>query len=177
MVVCVLGIVILLTLKALWFVIVYNNFQVNIVAINEAEASIDSILRKRFDLLNKAVGVIKGYIGHEKEILEDVVKLRSRKLSNIELDKELNESIKQFYEIADSYSELKGSDNFLKLLDSINDVEEQLSASRNYYNSKIASYDKRVRKFPSNMVAKLFKYKNKEFFDSNKKEKDVEIKL
>jgi LemA protein len=177
MVVYILGIIALLTLITLWFVFIYNGFQNNMVAINEAEASIDSILRKRFDLLNKAVGVIKGYIGHEKEVLEEVVKLRSRKLPNIELDKELTDAVNQFYATAESHTELKASDNFLKLQDSINDVEEHLSASRDYYNSKIASYNKKVKKFPSNMVAKIFKYKAKEYFNSKKEQSDVKINI
>lgn len=168
MVIYILGIIAIVTFIILWFVIIYNKFQVNIVAINEAEASIDYVLRKKFDLLNKAIGVIKGYIGSEKEVLEDIVKLRSRKLSNIELDSELDQSIKQFYDIAENYIELKASDNFLKLFGSVKDVEEQLEASRNYYNSKIASYNKLVRKFPSNMLAKILKYKTKQFFDSIK---------
>ena len=172
--VLVLSINIIIMAILIIFIAIYNKFQNNIIAINEAEASIDSELRKRFDLLNKSVKVIKSYIGHEKEVLEDVVKLRSRRLTSLELDTELNESIKQFYALSEEYADLKASDNFLKLLESITEVEEHLSGCRKFYNHKVATYNKQVRRFPSNIIAKLFKYKLKPYFEV--KEKDNSLK-
>ena len=73
----------------------YNNFQAYIIRINEAEANIDSILRKRFDLLNKSIDIIKANIKTEEDVLSIIVKLRSRKLSNFDLDRQLYEGIKR----------------------------------------------------------------------------------
>jgi LemA protein len=170
----ILGIVILLAALILVFTIIYNRFQNAIIAINEAEASVDSELRKRFDILNKAVKVVKGYIGHEKEVLENIVKLRSRKLSNFDLDKELNKSITEFSALHENYAELNSNENFLKLQENVYDIEEQVSATRKFYNNKVSNYNKLVRKFPSNIIAKLWKYKEKDYFEFE--EKEVELK-
>ena len=94
-----LGGIAIVAFLILIIVIIYNSFQVHIIAINEAEEYISSSLKKKFDLLNKSIGIIKGNIKKDEDILESVVKLRSRKLSHIELDTELNNSISQFYSV------------------------------------------------------------------------------
>jgi len=149
----------------LFFISIYNKFQTNMIAINEAEASIDSELRKRFDLLNKSIKVIVTYAKHEKEVLEEITKLRSRRLNNIELNNELDDAIQTVYGIAEGYVDLKSNKNFLKLQDSITDVEEHLSGCRKFYNHKVSIYNSQVKKFPSNIIAFLFKYKEKPYFD------------
>ena len=85
----------------------YNNFQGYIIRINEAEANIDSTLRTRFDLLNKAIDIIKANTKIEGDIFTSIIKLRSRKLSNFELDRQLYEGIKEFNKYKEEYPELK----------------------------------------------------------------------
>ena len=88
---------IVICIVLIWYINVYNHYQTYIIRINEAEAFIDTTLRKRFDLLNKSIGIIKGNLTNKKEeVLEIIVKLRSRKLSNFELDRQLYEAINEF---------------------------------------------------------------------------------
>ena len=89
-------IIIIICLILVWYVNTYNKFQSFIIRINEVEANIDTTLRKRFDLLNKSINIIKGNINTEEDVLGLIVKLRSRKLSNFDLDRQLYEAINEF---------------------------------------------------------------------------------
>ena len=90
---------IILCIFFIWYISTFNKFQTYIIRINEAEANIDSVLRKRFDLLNKSITVIKSSIELESETLESITNLRSKKLSNFALDRELYEYINEFHTI------------------------------------------------------------------------------
>ena len=98
---------IILCLLLIWYVNTYNHFQSLIIRINEVEANIDATLRKRFDLLNKSISLIKANIDTDKDVLELIVKLRSRKLSNFDLDRQLYEAINEFHSYLENYPTLK----------------------------------------------------------------------
>lgn len=161
-----LVIFIVICILLICYVNTFNNFQNYIIRINEAESFIDTTLRKRFDLLNKSISIIKANINNKKEeVLESIVKLRSRKLSNFELDRQLYESINEFNHYKETCEGLKNSETFLKIELGLFESESEIVAARKYYNDIITDYNKLVRKFPSNIVAKLSGYKNKPYFD------------
>jgi LemA protein len=147
------------------FIDIYNRFQTYIIKINEAESNIDAILRKRFDLLNRSISIIKGNVEIEGEVLELIVKLRSRKLTNFELDRQLYIAINEFNTYKENHEELGSSEGFIKICNSLSDSETELFALRKYYNDVITDYNKLALKIPSNIVAKVFKYKIKSYFD------------
>lgn len=158
----------------IWYISTYNYFQNYIIRINEAEAFIDTTLRKRFDLLNKSIGIIKANIKDKKEeVLEIIVKLRSRKLSNFELDRQLYDAINEFNQYKESYESLKNSETFLKIELGLFESESEIVAARKYYNDIITDYNKLVRRFPSNIVAKISGYKNKTYFDGKDMNDDI----
>ena len=158
-----LSIFILICIFMILYVSIYNRYQDYIVRINEAEANIDSTLRKRFDLLNKSIGLIKGNCEVEGEILEMIVKLRSRKLTNFELD----------HTYKDQYPQLKQSEGFLKIELGLSESEAEIVAFRKYYNDIITEYNKLVRSFPSNIVASFSKFKEKTYFDGKNMNDDI----
>ena len=158
-------IIIIICLILVWYVNTYNKFQSFIIRINEVEANIDTTLRKRFDLLNKSINIIKGNINTEEDVLGLIVKLRSRKLSNFDLDRQLYEAINEFNYYKENYPELSESDALLKIDISLNESEHEITALRKYYNDIITDYNKLVRKFPSNIVAILSKNKEKTYYD------------
>jgi len=159
------SIIIFISLILIWYILVYNKFQRLIICINEAEINISSALDKRFDLLNRAINIIKGNVKIDKEILENIIKLRSRKLSDFEMDKELDEATNQFYMLQDEYPDLNKSNNFIQLCESINDTIEQLTAAKKYYNNIVVKYNKLIRSFPSSIAAYILRYKEKQFHD------------
>ena len=161
----------------MWYISIYNHYQTYIIRINEAEAFIDTTLRKRFDLLNKSIGIIKSNLSNDKEkVLEDIINLRSQKLDNFELDRKLYDSINEFNQYKEKLPELKNNENFLKIELSLFESESEIVAARKYYNDIITDYNTLINKFPSSIVGKLSGYKNKSYFNGNKEEKE-EIKL
>ncbi len=165
--------IIFISFILIWYISTYNNFQNYIIRINEAEANIDTVLRKRFDLLNKSIGIIKANCDVEDDILEIIVKLRSRKLTNFDLDRQLYEAINEFNQYREKYPNLKESDNFVKIDISLNESEAEIVASRKYYNDIITDYNKLISRFPSNIVGKLAKYKYKPYFDGKDMTDDI----
>lgn len=175
MYVAIVGISVFIVICVLFMYLIgiYNKYQNYIIRINEAEANIDSTLRKRFDLLNKSIGIIKANTDIDGEILEIIVKLRSRKLSNFELDRQLYEAINEFHKIKEEHEELKNSEAFIKIDLGLAESEAEIVASRKYYNDIITDYNKLVRIFPSNIVAKVCKFKSKLYFDGKNMEDDI----
>ena len=166
-------ILILICFILVFYANTYNTFQSLIIRINEAEANIDATLRKRFDLLNKSISIIKGNIDYEGEVLELIVKLRSRKISNFELDRQIYEAINEFNYFKDSFPSLQECDGLIKIEGSLNESEHEITALRKYYNDTITTYNKLVRKFPSNLVAKISKYKEKTYYDGKNLNDDI----
>ena len=148
------------------FVTTYNHFQDYIIRINEAEESIDAVLRKRFDLLNKSIGIIKANT-KEEDVLEIVKDLKSKKLTNFELDRKLYDAINEFNEYKEKYDKLKTNEAFLKIDINIFESESEIVALRKYYNDIITDYNKMVKSLPSNFVALIRGYKTKAYFDGN----------
>lgn len=148
------------------FVTTYNHFQDYIIRINEAEESIDAVLRKRFDLLNKSIGIIKANT-KEEEVLEIVKDLKSKKITNFELDRKLYDAINEFNEYKEKYEKLKTNEAYLKIDINLFESESEIVALRKYYNDIITDYNKMVKSLPSNFVALIRGYKTKAYFDGN----------
>ena len=159
------SILIAISLLIIWLATSYNQFQVLIIRINEAEANIDSVLRKRFDLLNKSIDIIKANTDSKDNVLEQIVKLRSRKLSNFELDRKLYDALKEFEKYKNEYPKLKNVESFMKIDISLNESEAEIVAFRKYYNDIITDYNKLIKSFPTNIIALIFKFKDKLYFD------------
>lgn len=161
-----------LCLLIIWFITIYNKYQIYVIRINEAEANIDTVLRRRFDLLNKAINIIKNNCEKEKNVLEIIVKLRSRKLTNFELDRQLYEALNEFHIYMEKYPQLKKNENFMKINFGLAETESEIVAFRKYYNDIITDYNKLVKTFPSNIVASLCHYEYKTYFDGKDSSQD-----
>lgn len=160
-----LFILIIVCILLICYITIFNKFQSYIIRVNEAEANIDSILRKRFDLLNKAISIINGNIETKGEVLEMIVKLRSRKLTNFELDRSLYDAINEFNHYKEEYAVLADCESYIKIGAGLNESESEIYALRRYYNDVITDYNKQVRTFPSNIVGQICHYKQKTYFD------------
>ena len=156
----------------IWIINTYNKFQAYIIRINESEASIDTTLRKRFDLLNKSIGIIEENT-KEKNVLEIIGKLRSKKLSNFDLDRQLYEAINEYTRYKEKYDELKNNTDFLKIDIELNETEAEIVALRKYYNDIITDYNKLAKTFPSNLVGLICKYKKKTYFDGKNMDDNI----
>ena len=162
-----LSIVIVVCLILILLVATYNHFQDYIIRINEAEVNIDSVLRKRFDLLNKSIGIIKANVELEEEVLDGILKLRSKKLTNFELDRDLYSAINEFHIIKEKHPELQTNEEFIKIDINLMESESEIVGLRKYYNDIITDYNKLVKSCPSNFIALLKNYKARDYFDGN----------
>jgi len=163
---------IIICIILIWIINTYNKFQSLIIRINQSEASIDTTLRKRFDLLNKTIGIIEENT-KEKNVLEIINKLRSKKLTNFELDRQLYDAINEYSRYKEKYNELKNNTDFLKIDIGINETEAEIVALRKYYNDIITDYNKLTKTFPSNLIGILCKYKKKTYFDGKNMDDEI----
>ena len=171
-IISVLFVCIILSTIIINYINIFNKIQSYVIRINEAESSIDTILRKRFDLLNKSINIIKN-ITNEETVLEQIVKLRSRKLSNFDLDRQLYECINEFTSFKSNYKELLKDESFMKIDIGLNESESEIVALRKYYNDLITDYNKVIKKAPSNIVACINKFKVKPYFDGKNMEDNI----
>ena len=171
-----LSLIILICLILIWIASTYNRFQIFTIRINEAETNIDSVLRKRFDLLNKSINIIKNNT-EETKPLDIIIKLRSKKLNNFEFDRELYTAMNEFYGYIEKYPSLKTNELFMNINFGLAETESEIVAFRKYYNDIITDYNKMVKTFPSNFVALCSKYKVKTYFDGKDLDKEDNVKL
>lgn len=156
-------IIIIVCILALIYAIYYNNFQKYLIKINEVESKIDITLRQRFDLLDKAAEFLKEHI--KEEVMTDLSSLKDMDISNFDLERKLIAITKEFYSIKISHRNLVKLDSFINIDFTLKENEAELEGYTSYYNDCISKFNKLVRMFPSNIVAKTSKFKEKTFFD------------
>ena len=173
-------VLIIIAVVVISIIVMSNNLNKALVKIDEADSGIDVALTKRYDVLTKMIETVKGYAKHEKEVLFDVVKIRKGMTieEKNEANKQMDETLSKINVLAENYPNLKASENFKTLQDSITDVEEHLQAARRLYNANISSYNQMIVTFPISIIAGTKGLTKKEFFvaEEHKKE-DVEIKF
>lgn len=172
--------IIIFSILVIVFTTVNSNFRENIIRLNEAEASIDAVLNKRFDLLKKSVEFIDKEVNKDKseeeekqEVMHTIVEIRSKNLSKFEFDTSLYNAINEFNKYTEDYIELKKNNEFVKIEVNLIESESEIVALKKYYNDISKDYNKLVKSFPSNVVAFLKKYKTKEYFAEREAKKDL----
>lgn len=168
----ILLLLVIIGLILLWGANSYNKFQEFIIRANAAEANIDSTLRKRYDLLNKSISIIKENT-KETEVLDSISNLRSKKLSNFEFDRKLYDCINEFNTFKERHSNLRENEEFMKIDLAIRESEVEMSALRKYYNDVVTDYNKYSRSFPSILVALIFNYKKRTYYDGKNMDDEI----
>jgi len=168
------GVVVLLFL---YFVGTYNALVILKTRIKEAFSGIDVQLKRRADLIPNLVETVKGYVKHERELFENVTKARAA-LMKAETPKEkaqadniLTGALKSLFAVAEAYPQLQASQNFQELQRQLEDTEDKIAYSRQFYNSNVLEYNTKVRTFPSNLIANMFGFKEEEFFEAKEEER------
>jgi len=150
----------------IWWIATSNKFRQLLVKIDEASSGIDIALTKRYDTLTKLLDITKGYAKHEVETLEKIVNLR--KGMSVSEKSDVNEKLDNIHNkisvIAESYPDLKSSENFRQLQVTTADVEEHLQAARRLYNSNVSLLNQLIATFPQSLVAKAMHLAKQDFF-------------
>jgi len=141
----------------------------NLIA--EAWSGINVQLKKRHDLIPNLVEIVKGYSKHEKTLLEEITKYRSVAISSHSVEKKaqaeagITDTLKTLFAVAENYPDLKANSNFLALQDDLRSIENDIQYARRYYNGVARDYNNMVQRFPSNLVANLFNFAAKPYFE------------
>ncbi len=150
----------------LWMIIVYNSLVKKNNKVKESFSGIDVSLQRRYDLIQNMVEVTKGYAKHEKETLMAVVekrKLQTAQDAQQYVD-EQNQTLSRLMVLKEEYPDLKASAVFMKLQDSMVECEDQLSASRRFYNSNVTEFNTSIKVFPNSIIVSQLGYTEYEFF-------------
>ncbi|KAB2953430.1 LemA family protein [Heliorestis acidaminivorans] len=169
--------IISLLLILAYVVFSYNHFIKKRNKLKEAYATMDVMLKKRYDLIPNLVKTVNQYMIHEKTLLEEITKLRQEAMvcsGKIREAKEdaLSERLSTLIARFESYPELKASDNMLHLQRTLVKTEEYIGASRRNYNSTVRLYNTAIQVFPANMLASLFGFTKAGYFEALEEEKN-----
>ena len=166
----------------IWYL--YNSIIVAKMRVSEALSQIDVQLKRRADLIPNLVEAVKGYAKHEKELLEKVTKERASLVSaktpgqKAEVNNELSQTLKSIFAVAESYPDLKASENFKELQSELSDTENKVAYARQFYNTNVLDYNTKLTLFPNVFFAKLFNFKEAEFFGAADEDKNpVKVKF
>lgn len=185
----IIGIVaVLLIIVIAWWISTRNAFVRLKNKVEEAWATIDVYLKKRYDLIPNLVETVKGYAKHESETLQNVVSARNVAMNartpdeKVLAEKGLNSSLRTlFTAVSESYPELRANSNFLDLQNQLKTIESELEGSRRYYNGVVKSFNTKLEIFPANIVGKGMgeEYKKRPYFelDSAEERKNVQVKF
>lgn len=158
----------------LFFIYKYNSFIVLRTRADEAWADIDVQLKRRYDLIPNLISTVKGYATHESEAFLKVSEARSKAMQASTLSEKgeaenaLSGTLKSLFAISESYPELKANENFLQLQNELGDTENKIQAARRFYNGNVRELNIKVETFPGNLIAKMFKFVKKGFFELEK---------
>ena len=163
----ILGIVALLLLI---FGGTYNRLVALRNRIDNAWSQIGVQLKRRYDLIPNLVNTVKGYAAHEKEIFEKVAEARNAAISaksvpdQAQAENQITGALRQLFAVVENYPDLKANQNFLALQEELTATEGRIAFARQFYNDTVLSYNNKVQQFPSRIVAGMFNFTPREFF-------------
>ena len=152
---------------AILYVSYYNKMQYLKTKIEQAEGIIDETLRKRYDMLVRGDSIVKTTLKDNKEYFKEYIQLKNKKITNFEFDRKLKEAFNTLGKFRDDYPELNSNKELKEIFFSIKESDEKIAAITNYYNKNTNELNGYIRKFPSNIVAKVHQFKISAFFDGN----------
>lgn len=164
-------------LVALYLWSLYNSLITLRMRIKEAWSQIDVQLKRRADLIPNLVESVKGYVKHEKTVLENVTRARSALMkADTPADKasannQLSGALKSLFAVAEGYPTLRANENFLQLQKELSDTEDKVAYSRQFYNTAVMEYNTKIAVFPNVLLANNLGFKAEEFFEAEEEEK------
>ncbi|HDG67831.1 MAG TPA: LemA family protein [candidate division Zixibacteria bacterium] len=153
-------------------VIIYNKLVRLRNTAEQAWSDVEVQLQRRHDLIPNLVETVKGYMTHERETLEAVTKARQMAVQvtgdvakRAEAENMLTQTLRSLFAVAENYPQLKANENFLDLQQKLAEIEEQIQLARRYYNAVVRDLNNAIDMFPSNIVAKIFHFQHREYFE------------
>ncbi len=158
---------------------IYNSLIMKKNQVDKAFSSVDVLLKKRWDLIPNLVAVVKKYLEFEQQTLAEITRLRSRVMldeissqQRFNLENQITRTMGNILASSENYPQLKSNHHLNHLIASLNEIEEQISAARRFYNTAVTNYNNAIEMFPNNLVASYLKYRHKELFIIPAEERD-----
>ena len=175
--------IIVIVLLVVWCISIYNGLVGLKQRVNNAWSQIDVQLQRRFDLIPNLLETVKGYMKHEESVLTKVTELRTSWANastvgeKAELNNELSGALKTIMAVSENYPDLKANQNFSELQEELQNTENKISFSRQFYNDTVTKYNTKLEVIPSNIVASLFKFQPAELFKAESEEARKNVKI
>lgn len=176
-------ILLIIVLIVLWIISVYNSLVKSRQKVKNSWSQIEVQLQRRFDLIPNLVEAVKGYMGHESEVLQKVTELRTswantnNTSEKVRLDNELSGALKTIMAVSENYPDLKANQNFADLQNNLKETENKISFSRQFYNDAVTMYNTKLEVFPSNLIASMFGFKPETLFNVENAEARQNVKV
>ncbi len=175
-----LTLLVIIGVVAVWLVIIYNRLVKLRNLCMEGWSGIDVQLKRRANLIPNLLETVKGYMSHEKDVFREVTEARAKALSAGSVaergqgESMLTASLRSLFAIAENYPELKANENFQDLQRQLSEIEDQIQKARRYYNATVRDFNTATEVFPNLIVASLFQFKKKDFFElTDPREREV----
>ncbi|MFA5449290.1 MAG: LemA family protein [Clostridia bacterium] len=160
-------------------IVTYNKLVKLRSRVKNSWAQIDVQLKKRYDLIPNLVETVKGYAKHESDVLTQVTEARASvgrantTEEQIASNNELSGALSRLLVVAEKYPDLKANQNFISLQRQIEEIEHKIAMSRQFYNDTVMNFNQKTEMFPSNVIAKIFKFKAETYFEAETAAKDA----
>jgi LemA protein len=164
-------VLVIIGVVVLAIIAMYNGLVRLRVQCDNAWSDIDVQLKRRYDLVPNLVETVKGYAGHEKGTLEAVVQARNSAMSaqgpaaKADAENMLTGALRQVFALAEAYPQLRAVESFTQLQNTLNSLEDTIQNARRYYNAVVRDLNTKIQVFPSNIIANMFNFKPREFFE------------
>ena len=171
--------IIILAVLVLYVISVYNGLVVARQRVKEAWSTIDTQLKRRYDLIPNLLETVKGYAKHEKQTLQAVIEARNSAMKATttaqkgKAEETLSGTLKSIFALGESYPDLKANTNFLELQRELTDTEDKIQATRQFYNTVVLTLNTKIEMFPSNIFSNLFHFEKAQFFEMDEAEAKV----
>ena len=168
--------IVVLIILALLIIFLYNYLVKLNIRCKNAWSQIDNQLKRRSDLIPNLVEVTKGYAKHESKVLVDIVNARNEAKTMSEIAKnseEITNNVKKLFALSENYPDLKANEVFKNLQIELTGTEDKIVFSRQFYNDSVQQYNTAITIFPNNILAKIMKYKEREYFKVDENDKKI----
>lgn len=172
----ILGVVVVL---AIFVWATYNSLVTLRVRVEEAWSDISVQLKRRLDLIPNLVETVKGYAKHESGVFTAVTEARANVVNangvkeTAAAENQLEGALKSLFAVAESYPDLKANENFVELQRELVDTEDKIQGARRFYNSGVTNLNTKIQTFPANVVAGMFGFANRDFFEVDASEQEA----
>ncbi|MBE6158645.1 MAG: LemA family protein [Firmicutes bacterium] len=177
-------VLVIVVLLVLWVISTYNSLVSLRNKVKDQWAQIDTVLKRRFDLIPNLVETVKGYAKHESETLEAVIAARNTYVSasapedQMKADGELTKAISKLFALSEAYPELKANENFNSLQKELSETEDKIQYARQFYNDIVRKYNTKRETFPTVLIAGMLGFKEVNFFEASAEERqNVQVKF